>query len=289
MKKTALIYTGVTAALGVVGAALHSIRMNTILDPDSGLALRMAPISVCLAAVSVLSMVIVFALTFLVKGRQVEPLYYAAFYARTPAVFFISAATCALMLFGAFLCLQNGIGTRSSEMLVRMLAVFAALSGISWCIMQLMAYKKKSGAETMLCSFVMVLFLCLWLIAYYQEKAAETAMVSYVYDFLALCAAAVASYYAAGYAFGRSRPRATLFFSMAAAFFCLTAMPMAMTPAFCVFFTVTAVQQLVTVFLLVNNLEYPAESGGEYADEEYQKYEAYDEYDIYVDGDHTEE
>jgi len=256
MKKTAFIFTSVTTVLSAVGAALHSAEINTILDPASGLADRFAPISVCMTAVAALTLIVIFALTFLVKGRDVEPVYHTALAPRTPIPLVISIILGAAMIFGAYLCFRDGVGIRSSARLVLILSVFAALAGISCFVMNLMAYLKKSGAETMLCSFVIVLFLCLWLIVYYLEKSADSAMMSFVYDYLAVCAAAVACYYTAGYAFGRSKPRCTLFFSMAAAFFCITAMPKALTASFAIFFAAIGLLNLLNVFLLTNNLQY---------------------------------
>lgn len=256
MKKTAFIFTGVTAALCAVGAVLHSAEIDNILDPASGLADRFAPISICMTAVALLALVIIFALTFLVKGRDVEPVYHTALAPRTPIPLVISVILGAAMIFGAYLCFRDGVGIRSSAKLVLILSAFAGLAGISCFVMNLMAYLKKSGAETMLCSFVIVLFLCLWLIVYYLEKSADSAMMSFVYDYLAVCAAAVACYYTAGYAFGRSKPRCTLFFSMAAAFFCITAMPKALTASFAIFFAAIGILNLLNVFLLTNNLQY---------------------------------
>ncbi len=256
MKKSALILTAVPTVLGIAGGVLHSIEINTTLDVSSGLADRLAPISICMTAVAILTMVMFFALINLVKGRDVEPVYHKAFSPHSLAPLILSVPMGAAMIFGAYLCFRDGVSIRSPERLVMVLVIFAALSGISHIVMSLMAYLKKSGAETMLCSFVIVLFFCLWLIVYYQAKAADTAMISYVYDYLAICAAAISGYYSAGYAFGRSRPRATLFFAMTAAFFSLTALPKAMTPAFCIFFAALALQQLLTVFLLANNLRY---------------------------------
>lgn len=255
MKKTAVIFTVVTAALGAVGAALHRIEIDTSLDPISGLAARSAPITICMAVVAVLAAIIVFALTFLVKGRNVAAEYHIAFAPKTPVPLATAIVSGAGMIAGAYICFVYGVGIRSSEKLVLVLSLFAALAGISVIVMNLMAMLKKSGAETMLCSFVEVLFLCLWLIVYYLEKSADPAMISYVYDYLAVCAAAVAGYYTAGYAYGRSRPRTTLFFSMLAAFFCMTAMPAAHTLSFSLFFAAVALQQLVNIFLLANNLQ----------------------------------
>ncbi len=259
MKKTAVIFTASTAALSALGAVLHSTEINVILDPVSGLADRFAPISVCMTAVAILTLIIIFALTFLVKGRDVVPVYHTAFAARTPIPMIISVLLGAAMLFGAYLCFRDGVGIRSSAKLVTILSVFSALSGVACIVMSVMAHLKKSGIETMLCSFIVVLFYCLWLIVYYLEKSADPAMMSFVYDYLAVCAAAVAGYYSAGYAFGRSKPRCTLFFSMAAAFFCITAMPKALTPAFGIFFAAFGVLNLLNVFLLANNLQYKTE------------------------------
>lgn len=256
MKKTAVIFTAVTALLGGIGSALHGIEINTVLDPASGLAARSAPITVCMTAVAALAVIIIYALTFLVKGRSVAPEYHIAFAPKTPVPVAIAIVSGVGLLGGAYLCFVYGVGIRSSEKLVMVLSIFAALAGVSVIVLNLMAMLRKSGAETMLCSFVIVMFLCLWLIVYYLEKSADPAMISYVYDYLAVCAAAVAGYYTAGYAFGSSRPRTTLFFSMLAAFFCLTAMSAAHTLSFGIFFASIALQQLVNVFVLTNNLQY---------------------------------
>jgi hypothetical protein len=70
MKKTALIFTAVTTGLSALGAVLHSAEINTILEPSSGLADRFAPISVCMTAVAILTLVLFFVISFLVKGRE---------------------------------------------------------------------------------------------------------------------------------------------------------------------------------------------------------------------------
>lgn len=255
MKKTAIIFTSVTAALGAVGAALHSMEIRTAIDPGNGLAVRFAPITVCMTIVAILAMVIIFALTFLIKGRSTEPVYHVAFAQKTPAALIITALAGAAMIAGAYICFRSGVGYRSSDRLALILAIFAALSGVSCTALCIMAYLKKNGIEFMLCTSVIVLFHCLWLVVSYLEKSADPAMINYVYDYLAICASAVAGYYTAGYAFGSSRPKRTLALSMAAAFFCLTAMPTALTSSFSIFYGASAVYQLVNVFLLANNLQ----------------------------------
>lgn len=255
MKKTAFILTGVTGVLGLIAALLHTVEINTVLDPSSGLAERFAPISICTAAVTGLSAVIIFALTLIIKGRNAEPVYHLAFAQKTPICIIISFLSAAAMLLGAYFCTKNGVGIRSSDTLVLILSFFAAMSGISSFVLRLISRLNKSGAEAMLCSFINVLFLCLWLVVYYLEKSADPAMISYVYDFLAICTAAISEYYSAGYAFGRSSPMATLFFSMLSAFFCISVIPTAFTVSFKIFFAAVALHTLCNVFLLSNNLK----------------------------------
>ncbi|MBR6521103.1 MAG: hypothetical protein IKT47_00375 [Oscillospiraceae bacterium] len=267
MKKTALIFTAVTTGLSILGAVLHSSEIDMILDPASGLADRFAPISVCMTAVAILTLVLFSILALLVKGRDVQPVYHIAFASRTPIPLALSCLIGLAMIYGAYLCFRFGVGIRSSTRLVTILSAFSALSGVSCIVMSLMAYLKKSGIETMLCSFIMVLFYCLWLIVYYLEKSADPAMMSFVYDYLAICAAAVAGYYSAGYAYGRSRPRATLIASMAAAFFCVTAAPKALTLSFTIFFAAIGILNLVNVFVLTNNLQYKTDNAEEISDE----------------------
>ena len=255
MNKTAVIYAAVTVALGAVGAVLHHIQMNTILEAGTGLAQRMAPITLCLAAVSVLAVVIFLGMIFLIKDRDVEPVYHTALASRSVLSLIVSILLAIIVLLGAVFCWQNGAGIHSRGLLSRLLAVFAALSAVSVVVLALAGYRGKSGSEAMLASFVIVLFICLYLIIFYKENAADPVLVKFVYDYLGVCAAALSGYYLAGYAFGRSKPRATVFFSAAGAYLCLTALAGTDSMVFRLFYLFMIGYQLMGLALLCSNLK----------------------------------
>ena len=254
MKRSAVFFALTPAVLGALGAALHTVEINTVLDPVSGLAEPFAPISICLGIISLLSAVIFFALASLAKGKSIEAVRSRAFASKTPVPAVISVLLMALMVYAAYLCRKSGVGPRSSDMFSLVLAIFAALAGLSAALLFITAYLKKGGAETILASLVLVLFSCLWLVITYKESSADPTLINYAYDFLALCASAVAVYYLAGYSFGRSRPRAALFTSMVGVYFCLTAMPKASSPVFRCFYIFMAVYLLMSEALLARNL-----------------------------------
>lgn len=184
-------------------------------------------------ALSVLAVLFFLGLARAQRGMAAEPDYPKALAAGTPLPLALAALLCALMLYGAFLTWRYGVGAGASDLFSRLLAVFAALSGVSCLVLALAVCRRRGGNETALASFVIVLFLCFWLILRYKETAADPTLLRFAYGLLGLAMAAVAAYYLAGYAFGRSRVCATLFFSMTGVYFSLAAPPSASARSLC--------------------------------------------------------
>ena len=99
-----------------------------------------------------------------------------------------------------------------------------------------------------------MLFLCLLLVIRYKANSSDPTKIKYVYDLLGLCAAAVGSYYLAGFAFGRSRPRCTIFFSLLGITLCLVAAPIDGPLPLQVFTGFTVLYLFVNVLLLMLDL-----------------------------------
>ncbi len=72
-------------------------------------------------------------------------------------------------------------------------------------------------------SALIVLFGGLWLITTYKIAATDPVIWRYAVEILAICAALMAFYYAAGYQFGEPSPRMTVFFCYFGAFLCVMA------------------------------------------------------------------
>ncbi len=258
MKKFSVFFTLLTIALGAAGAVLHKFQMLTAIETQTGLPVVNAPISIFTAAFSLLAVVLFILLSQLLKHKDVEPVYDEALDPGNIIPTIISFLMIGVAGFGAYKCYTMGIGVRCTEIAVWILAGMAMLAGIAFFVMSLFSFLRRSGAETMLCSVVIILFVCYWLVLAYKENSADPVMIKFIYEFLGLCAAALATYYMAGYAFGSSRPRTTVAVSAIAVYFCAMSIPTASCEAFRYFYIFILVQICLSMFLLIWNLR-PAE------------------------------
>lgn len=280
MKKFSVFFTLLTLALGAAGAVLHKFQLLTAIEPQTGLSVTNAPISIFTAAFSILAVVLFILLSQLLKNRNVEPVYHEAMAPGNIIPTLISAAMIAVAAFGAYKSITAGIGVRCTELAVYILAAVAVLAGVAFFVMSLQAFLRRSGVETMLCSVVVVFFVCYWLVLAYKENSADPVRIKFIYEFLGLCAAALAVYYTSGYAFGSSRPRMTVAFSAMAVYFCAMSIPTASCEAFRYFYIFTLLQVCLSMFLLLWNLK-PAETvkSGEASGEEAKQEEGGEEAD----------
>ena len=156
----------------------------------------------------------------------------------------------------------------------RLLAVFAALAGLGGVILAITSFRKRHNGLEAISSLVVVLFLCLWLVLVYKANSSDPTKIKYIYDLLGLCAAAVGCYYLAGYAFGRSRPRSTIFFCLTAIALSAVAFPVNGELSGQLFSAFTILFLFVNVMLLMLNLaaprseEEPAEEAHEAEEDE---------------------
>lgn len=259
MKKNALLPIFISLVCGIAGAVLHYIQLSTVIDPKTGLAERCAPVSIVLAVFSVLVAVALFLLAFRAKG-DVQPVYHRALAAKSFLPLIISIALALMMIYASVACFWGDFLKNSNGIFSIVLSVFILLAGVSYAAMSFSAFRGKSGGGTTLASFIIVLFVCYWLIISYKENASDPTIINFVYDFLGLCAASVATYYIAGYAFGRSRPRASLFFSSVGVYFCLTSMLTAQSLAFKILYLFVSVYMFVSCVILACNLRPVEES-----------------------------
>lgn len=240
-----------TAALGVIGAILRKIELNTVFEP-SGLAKQWQPITIALVVLSVLATVyFVFSSRGLKKLSAVEG-YNEVFAGGGIIPFALSVLATAGIAVGSVLYYINGGETILSAVLMLVgaaaaVAVFALAYGV---------FKKRGDAKTAaVFSTLFVLFVCFWMVLEYKFRSADPVLLDYVYDFLALCSAALAFYYKAGFAFGRPKPASTMMFSRISAYFCIVAIPGASGTAQLLYFISLAVLLLADMPTLTGNLK----------------------------------
>lgn len=253
MKNKAMLPIFLSLVCGAAGAVMHYVQLRTLVDPNTGLAEKNAPISIFLAVFSALAAIALLLLARRAEG-DVKPEYHLAFAVKSPLPLIISAVLALMMIYAAIDCFFGDSLKNSAGAFATLLSVFILLAGVSFAAMSFSAYRGKSGGGTTLASFIIVLFVCYWLVITYKENASDPTKMNFVYDFLGLCSSSVAAYYLAGYAFGRSRVRSSLFFSSLGIYFCLTSLPTAHSLSFKILYLFVSVYLLMSCIILARNL-----------------------------------
>ena len=99
-----------------------------------------------------------------------------------------------------------------------------------------------------------IAFCCFWLIVSYRQDAVTSVVWSYAPEILAIACSLLSFYYAAGHAYGRGKPFATIFFCNFGAFLCFVTLPDERLIAQQIMFFGIAGMQLFLSWMLVSGL-----------------------------------
>ena len=123
------------------------------------------------------------------------------------------------------LWLLLGSGTLASPGLQRVLAVLAIAAGAAFARQMLAPGDVETASGAVVCASMPIVLLAFWLIVSYKVNIINPTVSAYAVEILALCAALIASYEFAGFAYGRPKAIKSIFWSQFAAFLCITALP----------------------------------------------------------------
>ena len=146
--------------------------------------------------------------------------------AASPRVRAIGGIVLGALLAVGGLWLLLGSGTLASPGLQRVLAVLAIAAGAAFARQMLAPGDAEAASGAVVCASMPIVLLAFWLIVSYkvQSYGRPHRLSAYAVEILALCAALIASYEFAGFAYGR--PKAIKSISdQFAAFLCITALP----------------------------------------------------------------
>ncbi len=253
MRKLAVGLPACTIILAAVAGYIRKTEIDTVFDLVSGLT-HSAPVTYILAALSVFSALVIFFFSLSFRSRKPEPGFENAFKIKTLLVPVISFLLFAMMILAAFLYYDYVKKNMDSIIADGILALFAALSGIAFLTISINSYRRKSGPELPLCWFVIVIFICYWLIMTYKQKAADPVLLDYVYDALALCSAALAAYYITGFCYNRGSLPKTLFFANMTVYLCIIAFIGTSPVAVKLFYVFTITVMLINSLILLKNV-----------------------------------
>ena len=123
------------------------------------------------------------------------------------------------------LWLLLGSGTLASPGLQRVLAVLTIAAGAAFARQMLAPGDAEAASGAVVCASMPIVLLAFWLIVSYKVNIINPTVSAYAVEILALCAALIASYEFAGFAYGRPKAIKSIFWSQFAAFLCITALP----------------------------------------------------------------
>ncbi len=250
IRKKKVLTPVLTVLLGAIGAVLRKIELDTVFEP-SGLAKEGQPVTIALAIFSAVAALYFIFSSVDLKKLSAEESYNEVF-AGGIVPFLLSAIAAAGIAAGSALYFMNGGETLLSGSLM----LVGAAAAVSVFALAYGVYKKRGDVKTAAAfSTLIVIFVCFWMVLEYKFRSADPVLLDYVYDFLALCSAALAFYYKAGFAFGKPKPANTMIFSRVSLYFCIVAVPGASGTAQLFYFLSMAVILAADMPALAGNLK----------------------------------
>ena len=200
MHKIGFILAPLAVLAGILGFFLRRIQLETVFDPQTGLATPNAPVSLILLALSALVIGLFFGLSFLApkrEGADFATAFGSGVFGRT-----------ILCVFAGILVFAGG-GRLVALVLTGQFALFpllwagaAVLGGLFLVILALLG---SSGRNVAIPSAMPVFFISLWMVILYIDHAANPVLLAYVYRLFALGFLLLSLYYIAGFAFRQAK------------------------------------------------------------------------------------
>jgi len=260
MRKSGIFLWILTIAAGAAGAVMRSIERDTVFDGLTGLALKNAPISLALIGLSVIFAAAALFLSFRQRGGT-EPGYMGAFGHHSIIACGLTAISGAAICVAAIFEQRRVVAEDGHGLAIYIWTALGVAAGLALIIMAVRSYNGNNGrGDVALLSIVPVVFLCWWLISDYMTKASNPVILDYIYEVFAIGFGILGFYYAAGFAFGKSKPRKMVFCSQMAVYFCfITAMDGHSRAVSIIFAAIGASLLLSSAALILNLRSSPAE------------------------------
>ena len=200
---------------------------EAITEDATGLAVRGSIWPYAVALMIVIAAVVLAVVCFRMKNQPHTyfPDSLPAALAASPRVRTIGGIVLGALLAVGGLWLLLGSGTLASPGLQRVLAVLAIAAGAAFVRQMLAPGDVETASGAVVCASMPIVLLAFWLIVSYKVNIINPTVSAYAVEILALCAALIASYEFAGFAYGRPKAIKSIFWSQFAAFLCITALP----------------------------------------------------------------
>jgi len=215
MRKIGFSMAVLALLAGGLGFFLRWQEVNTVFDPYTGLALRWAPVSIALMALSVVTVSILLILCFRLPKQQISS-FQAAFGNTGPSGLFLALLGLGIIFLATLEALYLA-ESGSISVMTYLQAGSALLSG--FCLAYMAMKGMKGGDIAPVASALPVAWICLWLISFHIYHASNPVLLAYTYNFFALAFLLLSLYYVASFAFSQDKSKKLLFCSSSALYF----------------------------------------------------------------------
>lgn len=253
MQKNTLISLVFTIVAGCFGILFRWLHLIAAFEEDTGLPIRGAWQTLAIIALVAVTAAVLFLLTR--RFSRCVPLPGAAgLFSGSVVAPVASWLACALAVFGA-VGMFSSASASAYPLLIRILAILALATGLSFPAFAADLRKKRSGSLTCFFSLVPVIFSCFWLIVSYKDHAADPVVSSFAFEILAIAASILGFFYVAGFPCGSPKPMLSFFFCNLGAFLCLVTLADGHTLSETLIFASMAVMQLAFAACVGMNLK----------------------------------
>ncbi len=256
MRKLSFLPPALALACGIIGFFLRSEQLNTIFDSSTGLAQTLAPVSVKLYILTGCITLCSLILALVIPAKYTPKYeYHSAFHMSSFIAFAVSSllgmALSAAAVFHFVQLLPEFANMSSGGILV---LVLSFLSGISVIITSVSAYTGKHIAGIKIASIIPCTFFCLRLLELYTENSANPVLLDFIFPCFACITASLSFFYNAGFAFGKSKIKFTIFFELLAIYFCTLSLADPLQESEKIFFILFLLIQIINSTCFFRNL-----------------------------------
>lgn len=262
MQTEAYRITGFTAVASALGFLLRWLQGIRIIDEETGLAEKGAPISILVAVVVILMAAALGYIAYRL-GRCEMPLEpHEALSGKNFLHRAVNLAPAILLAIGGLVQLLQADASHwaSGQIVIRrILGVVVLAAAYGAFLIATGVQRPERGLSMRIGSVLLILFGGLWLIAIYKSVASDPVIWRFAIEVLAVSAALLAFYHVAGYFFEEPTPRRSIFFCFLGAFLCVMAAVDEHTLGESVCYAAVALQLLAWGYTMTVNLHRPAE------------------------------
>lgn len=221
MKVSAVLVPVLAILTGLAGFLLRRHELAYVFDSVTGLPARGALTTTVLIALTVANLVVIIAFAVYISVRRksqkgfentfgTDPMFY-------PILFILIGI---LWLVGTYLFFESIRSAGEFSLTDISFAVLSALAAICVAFFAIGMYQDSRRKASYALNLVPTVFLCFWLLVIYVQNATNPILLGYVYQCLAIVAAALAFYFTSGFTYNKPTPGRAVASYYASVFFC---------------------------------------------------------------------